>query len=105
MPFFLQSSLNPFTYWYAKMLFKMNISLFLQLAITSAQSQLKPFQKSKAEYCCVRIKERKGTGLRKGGNQREELGQKVLESWTHIPATNKVKEKNVSRSRCFNFSH
>jgi len=27
MPSFLQSSQNPFTYWYAKMLFKMNISL------------------------------------------------------------------------------
>lgn len=37
---FLQSSQSPFTYWYAEMLFKMNISLFLQGTITSAQSQL-----------------------------------------------------------------
>lgn len=40
-----------------------------------------------------KITERKGTGLGKAAEQREELGQKVLESWTHIPAINKMKEK------------
>lgn len=40
-----------------------------------------------------KIKKRKGTGLGKAGEQREELGQKILESWTHIPAINKMKGK------------
>lgn len=36
---------------------------------------------------------RKGTGLGKGGKQREDLQQKVLEIWTCLPAIDKMKEK------------